>query len=136
MRSINGVSPLINSALPEALFINRSLPFTNGIFPSKKKGLPFVAPHKRSFAKQVLVPLATARERERAQRLPKGSSTKTSGGTTRGFFFFTLLTGSNSLILELSDTRVYEPQIRARLVTTEKFSTLDGFWHSRTGANL
>ena len=32
------------------------------------------------------------------------------------FFFFTLVTGpSRSLSLELSDTRVYEPQIRARL---------------------
>ena len=35
------------------------------------------------------------------------------------FFFFTLVTGPRrSLSLELSDTRVYEPQIRARLGTT------------------
>jgi len=35
------------------------------------------------------------------------------------FFFFTLGTGPRrSLSLKLSDTRVYEPQIRARLVTT------------------
>jgi len=35
------------------------------------------------------------------------------------FFFFTLVTGSRrSLNLKLSDTRVYEPQIRARLGTT------------------
>jgi len=34
------------------------------------------------------------------------------------FFFFTLVTGpSRSLGLKLSDTRVYEPQIRARLGT-------------------
>ena len=34
-------------------------------------------------------------------------------------FFFTLVTGPRrSLILKLSDTRVYEPQIRARLGTT------------------
>ena len=33
------------------------------------------------------------------------------------FFFFTLVTGPRrSLSLKLSDTRVYEPQIRARLV--------------------
>ena len=33
-----------------------------------------------------------------------------------GFFFFTLVTGPRrSLSLNLSDTRVYEPQIRARL---------------------
>ena len=32
------------------------------------------------------------------------------------FFFFTLVTGpTRSLSLKLSDTRVYEPQIRARL---------------------
>ena len=35
------------------------------------------------------------------------------------FFFFTLVTGPRgSLSLELSDARVYEPQIRARLGTT------------------
>ena len=35
------------------------------------------------------------------------------------FFFFTLGTGPRrSLSLKLSDTRVYEPQIRARLGTT------------------
>ena len=35
------------------------------------------------------------------------------------FFFFTLVTGpTRSLSLKLSDTRVYEPQIRARLGTT------------------
>ena len=36
------------------------------------------------------------------------------------FFFFTLVTGPRrSLSLKLSDTRVYEPQIRARLGITE-----------------
>jgi len=35
------------------------------------------------------------------------------------FFFVTLVTGHrSSLSLKLSDTRVYEPQIRARLGTT------------------
>jgi len=35
------------------------------------------------------------------------------------FFFFTLVTGPrSSLSLKLSDTRVYGPQIRARLGTT------------------
>ena len=35
------------------------------------------------------------------------------------FFFFTLVTGpGRSLSLKLSDARVYEPQIRARLGTT------------------
>ena len=35
------------------------------------------------------------------------------------FFFFTLVTGPRRyLSLKLSDTRVYEPQIRARLGTT------------------
>jgi len=39
-------------------------------------------------------------------------------GTIRAFFF-TLVTGpGRSLSLNLSDTRVYEPQIRARLGTT------------------
>jgi len=34
------------------------------------------------------------------------------------FFFFTLVTGPRrSLSLKLNDTRVYEPQIRARLGT-------------------
>ena len=38
------------------------------------------------------------------------------------FFFFTLATGPRrSLSLKLSDTRVYEPQIRARLGTTAHF---------------
>ena len=38
------------------------------------------------------------------------------------FFFFTLITGpSRSLSLKLSDTRVYEPQIRARLGTATHF---------------
>ena len=38
------------------------------------------------------------------------------------FFFFTLVTGpSRSLNLKLSDTRVNEPQIRARLGTTAHF---------------
>ena len=37
-------------------------------------------------------------------------------------FFFTLVTGPRrSLSLELSDARVYEPQIRARLGTTAHF---------------
>ena len=38
------------------------------------------------------------------------------------FFFFTLVTGPRrSLNLKLSDTRVYAPQIRARLATTAHF---------------
>ena len=38
------------------------------------------------------------------------------------FFFFTLVTGPRrSLSLKLSDTRVYEPHIRARLGTTTHF---------------
>jgi len=38
------------------------------------------------------------------------------------YFFFTLVTGPRrSLSLELRDTRVYEPQIRARLGTTARF---------------
>ena len=38
------------------------------------------------------------------------------------FFFFSFVTGPRrSLSLKLSDTRVYEPQIRARLVTTAHF---------------
>jgi len=38
------------------------------------------------------------------------------------FFFFTLVTGPRrSLSLKLSDTRVYKPQIRARLGTTAHF---------------
>ena len=38
------------------------------------------------------------------------------------FFFFTLVTGPRrSLSLRLSDTRVYEPQIRAGLGTTAHF---------------
>ena len=37
-------------------------------------------------------------------------------------FFLTLVTGPRwSLSLQLSDTRVYEPQIRARLRTTAHF---------------
>ena len=43
------------------------------------------------------------------------------------FFFFTVDTGSRrSLSLQLSDRRVYEPQIRARL------GTIAHFYHSRT----
>jgi len=39
-----------------------------------------------------------------------------------GFFFFTIVTGPRrSLSLKLSDTRVYAPQIRARLGTTAHF---------------
>ena len=38
------------------------------------------------------------------------------------FFFFTLVTGpGRSLSLKMSDTRVYEPQIRARLGTAAHF---------------
>ena len=43
------------------------------------------------------------------------------------FFFFTLVTGpTRSLSLKLSDTRVYEPQIRARLGTTTHFCEVVG----------
>ena len=41
---------------------------------------------------------------------------------TKLFFFFTLVTGPRwSLRLKLSNTRVYEPQIRARLGTAAQF---------------
>ena len=41
------------------------------------------------------------------------------------FFFFTLVTGPRrSLSLKLSDTRVYEPQMRARLGTTRDLASL------------
>jgi len=41
------------------------------------------------------------------------------------FFFFTLVTGPRrSWNLKLSDTRVYEPQIRARLGTTAHFCAI------------
>jgi len=41
------------------------------------------------------------------------------------FFFFTLVTGPRrSLSLNLSDTRVYEPQLRARLSTTAHFGAV------------
>jgi len=44
------------------------------------------------------------------------------GGKVFFFFFCTLVTGpKRSLSLKLSDTRVYEPQIRARLGTTAHF---------------
>ena len=49
---------------------------------------------------------------------------KVMGGTSGVFFFFffTLVTGPRrSLSLKLSDTRDYEPQIRARLGTTTHF---------------
>jgi len=43
------------------------------------------------------------------------------------YFCFTLVTGPRrSLILKLSDTRVYEPQIRARLGTTAHFCKVVG----------
>ena len=43
------------------------------------------------------------------------------GGRSNFFFFFTLFTEPRSLHLNLSDTRVYEPQIRAQLGTTAHF---------------
>ena len=52
---------------------------------------------------------------EFARQRPRGV------GSSQNFFFFfcTLVTGPRrSLSLKLSDTRVYEPQIRARLGTT------------------
>ena len=53
------------------------------------------------------------------------------------FFFFTLITGSRrSLSLKLSDTGVYEPQIRSRLGTafepqeaTEVHPAVEQIWH-------
>jgi len=40
---------------------------------------------------------------------------------TQAIFFFTLVTGPRrSLSLKLSDARVHEPQLRARLRTTQK----------------
>ena len=43
------------------------------------------------------------------------------------FFFSTLVTGpARSLSLKLSDTRVYEPQVRARLGTTAHFCRRQG----------
>ena len=48
-----------------------------------------------------------------------GSITWSQVDPPRLFFFFTLVTGpTRSLSLKLSDARVYEPQIRARLGTT------------------
>ena len=45
-----------------------------------------------------------------------------SSSATVLFFFFSLVTGPRrSLRLKMSDTRVYEPQIRARLGTTAHF---------------
>ena len=50
------------------------------------------------------------------------------GGAEVFFLFFSLVTGPRrSLGLKLSDTRVYEPEIRARLGTTAHFSPADGF---------
>jgi len=47
-----------------------------------------------------------------------GSITWSQVDPPRLFFFFTLVTGpTRSLSLKLSDARVYEPQIRARLGT-------------------
>ena len=49
------------------------------------------------------------------------------------FFFFTLVTGPRrSLSLQLSDTRVYEPQIRARLGTTAHFCLVKPLCGSRS----
>ena len=54
--------------------------------------------------------------------LQKAVATTWMGGSPLLFFFFTLVTGpGRSLSLMLSDTRVYEPQIRARLGTTAHF---------------
>jgi len=45
------------------------------------------------------------------------------------FFFFTLVTGPRrSLSLKLSDIRVYEPQIRARLGTSEGWWAAAAAW--------
>ena len=53
-----------------------------------------------------------------AGRRLSGASTSLSSGT----FFFTLVTGlRRSLSLNLRDTKVYEPSIRARLGTTAHF---------------
>jgi len=57
---------------------------------------------------------------------PRGTSLETlhpssvnAAGRVFFFFFFTRVTGPRrSVSLKLSDTRVYEPQIRARLGTT------------------
>ena len=62
---------------------------------------------------------------------PTASSTRESASNPEVriffFFFFTLVTGPRrSLSLKLSDTRVYEPQIRARLETTETRMHADG----------
>ena len=51
------------------------------------------------------------------------------------FFLFTLVTGPRrSLRLKLSDARVYEPQIRARLGTTAHFCEVVLYKSSCTGA--
>ena len=48
------------------------------------------------------------------------------------YFFFTLVTGPrSSLSLKRSDSRVYEPQIRARLGTTAHQPNVDGPVSSR-----
>ena len=51
------------------------------------------------------------------------------------FFFFTLVTGPSRSV-SLSDTRVYEPQTRARLGTTAHFCRVEGLAlsHSFSGA--
>ena len=60
-------------------------------------------------------------------RVPLSPGDSSCGGVRKppnpfSFFLFTLVTGPRrSLSLKLSDTRVYEPQIRARLGTTAHF---------------
>ena len=59
-------------------------------------------------------------------RLARQRQPNLSRGRGRTFFFFTLFTGpSRSLSLKLSDTSVYEPQIRARLGTTAQGQNAD-----------
>jgi len=60
---------------------------------------------------------------EKIHTLKSRIRTLSAGGATTFFLlFFTLVTGPRrSLNLKLSDTRVYAPQIRARLATTAHF---------------
>ena len=65
------------------------------------------------------------RSSDRHSTVNSQQSTVNRQPSTPFFFFFTLVTGSiRSLRLHLSDTRVYELQIRARLGTTAQLSTV------------
>jgi len=63
---------------------------------------------------------------KKTMRSPRSTMSRRSAQWSRSFFFVTLVKGPRrSLSLNLSDTRVYEPQIRARLGTTAHFCEVD-----------